>query len=387
MGCASSSDARVAELESQLRDTKAALDEVKEAARRGGTGYPQTHDGSGLHGLLVKVNHVTLIVADAERSKAFYHGLLGAKLLNRPNFPSPGYWMWLGNVQLHLIQGAHAVTEAAHADDIPTGNVNHISFECFAFESVEQKLQLLGVPYTKVRVPEGGNVINQLFLPDPDGHYIEICDCNRFEDFVFGPKPDPVHAAKMAAEYLEGASVLGATVAAVCSLGFVENMRCQSEGELHEALGLLPRAFKILAGDDRYIDVNDWGAKLKRMGHQASDQEIKAVIARVDTESDGKLSFQEFCRLLAPHIHPARSPDALRKKFDILDRSDDGYIDADELLLMLYGLGQRVDETQLQAAMSAADTNGDSKINLDEFLRVMEKVSGIGAPHTPSALA
>ena len=47
-----------------------------------------------------QVNHIARICSDAEKSKQFYADLLGATILNRPNFPSPGYWLWLGNTQV-----------------------------------------------------------------------------------------------------------------------------------------------------------------------------------------------------------------------------------------------------------------------------------------------
>lgn len=55
--------------------------------------------------------------------------LTGLPLLHRPNFPAPGYWIWCGNVQLHLIQQAYAAEESAHSSLAKTGDVNHYAFE------------------------------------------------------------------------------------------------------------------------------------------------------------------------------------------------------------------------------------------------------------------
>merc|ERR1719414_2226116 len=226
-------------LQTKIAELTKQLEALQKLSKTGGIGFPeaiaQNASKPGLQGLIIKVNHVSRICEDAEKSRAFYMDLLGATKLNRPNFPSPGYWLWLGNVQLHLIQGKHAKQEAAHAEGIPTGNVNHYSFEVYDFDAVEAKLKKIKYPFKKNRVPEGGNVIHQLFLQDPDGHYIEICDCNLFSSFVFGPPPDPVKSAELASAYLEGVDPTGASVAAIAALSFLPTMSAKSQDELNES--------------------------------------------------------------------------------------------------------------------------------------------------------
>ena len=109
--------------------------------------------------LLRKINHYSRIVVDAEVSKKFYTELLGCTILNRPNFGVPGYWLWMGNIQLHLIQGTHP---PGARDDAPVGQVNHISFECFDIEKVEENLKSKNVSYSKNLVPEGKYLLTQL---------------------------------------------------------------------------------------------------------------------------------------------------------------------------------------------------------------------------------
>jgi uncharacterized protein YunC (DUF1805 family) len=49
------------------------------------------------------LDHVTLVVADLERSKQFYCGLLGMECVERPGVNYPGLWFQAGNTQVHLI--------------------------------------------------------------------------------------------------------------------------------------------------------------------------------------------------------------------------------------------------------------------------------------------
>jgi len=131
----------------------------------------------------LSINHVTLVVRHADISAIFYEKIVGATYINRPHLSSNGHWMWLGNVQLHLIQ----YPEMRIFDDPNAGTrVNHISFDTSNVDAHEQRLIEAGIPYQRVSVPVGENFITQIFFQDPDHHWIEFCDCSNINDFVLG---------------------------------------------------------------------------------------------------------------------------------------------------------------------------------------------------------
>lgn len=371
-------------LQSKISNLQNQLDALNKLSKTGGIGFPEAiaenASKPGLQGLIIKVNHVSRICLCAEKSREFYMDLLGATKLNRPNFPSPGYWLWLGNVQLHLIQGANAAEEASHAKGVATGNVNHYSFEVYDFDAVEAKLKKVGYPFKKNRVPEGGAVIHQLFLQDPDGHYIEICDCNKFSDFVFGPPPDPKAAKALADGYNEGVDPTGASVAAVAALAFLPGMKAGSQSELNEAAGMLQRAFKIFAQGDDFIAAADMGKVMKRMGHQVSDAELSAMIKEADKDGSGHICFPEFAKFMAPKLKPDHNNEELQEAFKAIDADSSGSINSDELLLMLWGIGQRVNEEELCNAIKQADKDGNKSVNFKEFLELFQCMKkGVGS--------
>ena len=163
-----------------------------------------------LKGMTVRVNHLSLLVRDAKVSARFYTTILGAIPLNRPAFPGPGYWLWLGNIQLHLIQAqkeADVAAESMHAEGLRVGAANHFALEVADFDSVERFLKEHGVHYQRTFVPaglDGLSAVRQLFFPDPDGHFVEVCECDRLNPFVFGGTQALNDANKIANRYLEG---------------------------------------------------------------------------------------------------------------------------------------------------------------------------------------
>jgi catechol 2,3-dioxygenase-like lactoylglutathione lyase family enzyme len=116
---------------------------------------------------IAQLNHVALHVADVDRSVAFYRDVLLLKPIPRPAFTFPGAWFQLGTDQeLHLIgERKHEV--------VSHNRGNHFALLVDDFEAWERRLTELGVNFVPRRTRPDGAL--QLFLIDPDGHYVELC--------------------------------------------------------------------------------------------------------------------------------------------------------------------------------------------------------------------
>jgi len=115
---------------------------------------------------IVELNHVAIVVSDVERSCAFYSRVLQLQLLPRPAFSFPGAWFRLGtNQELHLIGGRDEPIVAG-----PRGN--HFALQVPDLSAWERHLQNVNADFQpKKQRPDGAW---QIFLRDPDGHYIEL---------------------------------------------------------------------------------------------------------------------------------------------------------------------------------------------------------------------
>ena len=124
-----------------------------------------------------KLDHFTIIVSDLQATRGFYEGLLGMTVLPRPDFNFEG--MWFGREALNI----HAILEneltgksgVVHREGGRLSRHQHFAFQVEDFEAAVQQVQATEVTIfdgPKSR-PDG---IQQLFISDPDGHVIELCE-------------------------------------------------------------------------------------------------------------------------------------------------------------------------------------------------------------------
>ena len=115
---------------------------------------------------------------------------------------------------------------------------------------------------------------------------------------------------------------------------------------------------------------------MARMGMGEAD--ARAAMLRADADSDGRITFDEFCAALAPMYSQNRA--MLRRAFAFFDADGSGYIDKPELASMLSKLRLAPpSEAELEALFRAADTNGDQRIDFDEFIGILGKQDAVRA--------
>lgn len=138
----------------------------------------------GLGDLIKKVNHIAITVSDVGKSLGFYVDILGLQQIRRPTFDRHGAWLTMGNIELHLIKGIPAIPPF---DNLQT---SHIALETPNLDQVVEKLHRLNID-----IRQSFNVTNahqsnksritQYFFKDPDGYYLELCNCDVLTDFAF----------------------------------------------------------------------------------------------------------------------------------------------------------------------------------------------------------
>ena len=113
------------------------------------------------------LNHVSVQTKRLDESRKFYIDVLGAKVISRPNFSFGGAWLYVGGIQVHLIEQG----SPSGRGEIDTRG-NHVSFAVADVDAAEEGLKQKGISYKRKLIEDRG--IQQIFFQDPDGHTIEV---------------------------------------------------------------------------------------------------------------------------------------------------------------------------------------------------------------------
>lgn len=122
-----------------------------------------------------QIDHVTIIVADLERTRQFYVDQMGMQEAERPGFSFPGVWFQSGSTQIHATLESPEAGKAGWGDQgvqLPSRG-HHFAFEVDdALDATEQVKQLgIEIAAGPKRRPDG---FIQLYILDPDRHVVEL---------------------------------------------------------------------------------------------------------------------------------------------------------------------------------------------------------------------
>lgn len=121
---------------------------------------------TSIHTLL----HASLLVADLERSRAFYEGVLGlTPSPARPDLGFPGVWYDIGAAQIHIL--ALPNPDPVSGRPAHGGRDRHTALGVADWDGLRQALDAAGVAYS---LSKSGR--RALFVRDPDGNALELLE-------------------------------------------------------------------------------------------------------------------------------------------------------------------------------------------------------------------
>ena len=126
------------------------------------------------------LHHISIPVADLERSRTFYRDILGLQEIERPPFDFPGAWFAMGDGELHLIGDPENPTYRADKALDP-GDV-HFAVRVESYRDTLAFLESQGYrtdadglsPRAMIARPQATTGYPQIYILDPDRNVIEI---------------------------------------------------------------------------------------------------------------------------------------------------------------------------------------------------------------------
>uniref|UniRef100_T1J1R6 EF-hand domain-containing protein n=1 Tax=Strigamia maritima TaxID=126957 RepID=T1J1R6_STRMM len=123
------------------------------------------------------------------------------------------------------------------------------------------------------------------------------------------------------------------------------------------------------------IDVKELKVAMRALGFEPKKEEIKKMVQEVDKEGKGKISFDDFIKLMAAKMTDKDTNEEILKAFRLFDDDETGRISFKNLKRVAQELGENLTDEELQEMIDEADRDGDGEINQEEFLRIMKKTS------------
>lgn len=112
---------------------------------------------------------------------------------------------------------------------------------------------------------------------------------------------------------------------------------------------------------------------MRSLGQNPSDAELESMLKDVDEDGNGSIDFEEFVLMMAKKLEKSNTEDEIREAFKLFDKDNNGCITVTELRNILTETGQKIRPEEADELMKAIDTDGDGKIDYEEFCRMMSE--------------
>ena len=123
----------------------------------------------------IAFDHITLIVADIEKTREFYVEKIWMQQVARPDFDFPGIWFQLGATQIHATLDGNEAGKAGIGDrgNSIVSRGHHFAFRVEDCRKESAKLDELGIEILQGPKERPDGAV-QSYFADPDGHIIEL---------------------------------------------------------------------------------------------------------------------------------------------------------------------------------------------------------------------
>ena len=110
-----------------------------------------------------------------EQEKRFFCEVLGLREGDRPDFSSPGYWLYSGDQAI-----VHLSLSEQHFSNERQGYFDHVAFHTSNLQDLLQRLETAGIEYSSNHLSQLG--MTQIFLKSPSATGIEVCASTQEPD-------------------------------------------------------------------------------------------------------------------------------------------------------------------------------------------------------------
>ncbi|XP_022994598.1 calcium-dependent protein kinase 10-like [Cucurbita maxima] len=139
-----------------------------------------------------------------------------------------------------------------------------------------------------------------------------------------------------------------------------------------EEVEVIRDMFSLMDTDnDGKVSFEELKAGLKKVGSQLGEPEMKMLMEVADVDGNGVLDYGEFVAVTI-HLQRMENDEHFRRAFMFFDKNESGFIELDELRKALADDASETDSDVLNEIMREVDTDKDGRISYDEFVAMMK---------------
>ncbi len=121
------------------------------------------------------------------------------------------------------------------------------------------------------------------------------------------------------------------------------------------------------------IDAKELKVAMRALGFDPKKDEVKKMIADVDTDGFGTIGFDDFMALMTAKMAERDPREEILKAFRLFDDDETDKITFKNLKRVAKELGEQISDAELQEMIDEADRDGDGEVDEEEFFRIMKK--------------
>ncbi|XP_037927631.1 calmodulin-A-like [Teleopsis dalmanni] len=133
-----------------------------------------------------------------------------------------------------------------------------------------------------------------------------------------------------------------------------------------EQLDEIKEAFNLFdINGDGAISTAELGIVMRSLGENPTEAEVQDLINEIDVDGSGDIGFTEFLNLMSRKF--LDHEEEVREAFKVFDKDGDGFIEFDEMKLVLENMGFNLNEHEFDDLIHGVDIDLDGKIDFEEF--------------------
>ena len=124
-------------------------------------------------------------------------------------------------------------------------------------------------------------------------------------------------------------------------------------------------------GQEGNVNKQELANIFKAINIDASDEEIKEIIKKMDLEGKKQINYEEFLTIINQREKDVDEEEEVLKAFKVFDKEGNGLININELKDIMLSMGNNWSENEINEMFAEADIDMDGYLNYEDFVRTM----------------